>query len=63
MQAWGTVERFASSLALAEPEDHVFTQVFQVNALVFVPLFLSEYVGSARMIYRPFSIGHCEVCG
>lgn len=41
----------------------VSTQVFEVNALVFVPLFLSQYVGSSRMISRPFPVSHCEACG
>jgi len=40
--------------ALVESGDHVSTLVFEVNSLVFVPLFLSEYVGSARMTSRPF---------
>jgi hypothetical protein len=50
-------------LKRTEPEDPISTQVFEVNALVFVPLFLSKYVGSTQMISRPFSIGHWEACG
>lgn len=40
----------------------ISTQVFEVTALVFVPLFPYEYVGSARMISRPFPISHYEAC-